>query len=400
MGRGYFGEIFKLLKNNLKNLVGWRQYWPAKNSKPTVLMVPVYRVPEPFYQSWQQGIESAGWNFICLYRQWNGIQVCDQVLIFILLCLRVEVVHFVDLDLQTLFGTGEKIRTRASFWLLRFLVFWPKLVGRRVIYSFGNIAPHDLNSAAERRRHKLICSLVQDVTCHYPASKDELIGLGIEEGRIWPAEHAEIAGYYQFPTEWPDPREALNISEGVLAIGFIGTIRRYKGLDVLLREFSLTENPELRLVIAGKPGGGYSERDLQELAMTDRRIILGPLRHLGSEEMGWMLSGLDFFALPYHDVGLSGQVCLGLSLGLPVIGSRVGCLTDYLESGAGLLFNPAKPGDLAEQLERLKDFDCERAKQIGLRMMRQRPAEVIGRRLVKIYQYRKGGEEPDKRWLF
>jgi len=391
-------RFFNWLRVNIAYLKRRREYAPSKNGKPTVLMMPV-EPNHPFYLTWREGVEAAGWN-VCWMSRGGGVEILDQLLLYLSLCFSVNVVHLIDLNLFRLAGEWTAASRQLSFAAMYVIVLWPKLLGRRVVYSFGNFVPHEFDTPAERKRHQLVCSLAHNVTSHSPSITQELIDSGLSTSRIWPAEQANISQYFESPLDGKNFRQQYNIPEDAIVLLHIGTIRPYKGIEIAIEAFRKAASPNLRLVIAGKPAVTYTAEGIADLVEGDRRIILGPLRLLSNEEMGWMFQAADYCLLPYREVGHSSLVCQSLGLGVPVIGSRAGSLPDYLEQGAGISFTPGDVEALANIFDNLAQFDIENARATGLRIMQQRTPQRIGQRLARIYKYRRGGAAPESDWLF
>lgn len=387
------------LRINFQHLGLRKGMLAERDQRPTVLIA-LAEPGHPYYESWRAGIEANGWRVMWLQRTWT-LLFSHQLFLYLALCRHVQVVHLIDVDLRNLFGYSNAVRRWMSFATLRLIVGWPKLLGKRVVYSFGNFVPHEDSSPVEYKRHHLICSLVHDVISLSPSQTRELTQSGISERHIWPAEHADIKDYFLVPEDWQPVREKMGIPPDALVLLCIGSIRPYKGIEVAIEGVKRSKNPQIRLLIAGRPSAGYEAEDIVRLTADDERIIPGPLRHLSNAEMGWMFQGSDYCLLPYMDIGHSGLVCQSLGLGVPVIASRVGCLPDYLDGGAGLLFTPGDPDDLAHLLDNaLGQFDYERARAASLRIMGLRPPERIGSRLVSIYAYSNGSPSPETEWLF
>jgi len=394
----YIYNILNWFRINFTYLGRWQEFRPPKNGQPTVLMVSA-EPGHPFYETWRQGVEANGWNVRWLEGGWK-LPVSHKLFLYFLICPEMKAIHLIDLDLQGLFGEHNALRRIMSFTTLRLIALWPRLLGKRVVYSFGNFVPHEHNTSAERRRHQLICSLVEDVISVAPFMTDTLIQSGIAPSRIWPVEHADIKEFFPVPADWPGFRSQYNIPENATVLLHIGSIRPYKGIEIVITAFKNSRDPNLRLVIAGKPSVHYTTEGISELVQGDKRIILGPLRGLSNEEMGWMFQASDWCLLAYRNIGHSGLICQSLGLGVPVISSRVGSLSDYLNNGAGILFAPGGTDELASIIDNLQAFDFNKARTAGLRIMQQRTPERVGQRLVKVYEYRRGGPMPETNWLF
>jgi beta-1,4-mannosyltransferase len=391
-------NIFNWLKINLYHLQQRSKYLPPENGQKTVLIAMV-EPQHPFYLTWIEGIETNGWNVSALPRSWT-LLFSQQLFLYFSLCRSVDVIQLIDIDLRNLFGSVNRLRIGMSLVLLRLIVAWPHLLGKPVVYSFGNFVPHGVDSPEERHRHELICKLADQVISMSPSMTVELVNSGIPAGKIWPGEHADTAHFFAFPPEWTNGREEYSIPDNALVVLFAGSIRINKGIETVVQAFRKSINPDIRLVITGTPIGGYVDKDIQKLVENEPRIILGPLEYLSNAKMGWFFKLADFCVLPYRSIGHSGMVCQSLSLGVPVIGTNVGCLPDYLGDGVGLLFEPEDVDGLAAILDTLGSFDRRRASRLGQEIMRQRTPARMGRRLTRIYKYCLGGPKPETEWLY
>ncbi len=104
-------------------------------------------------------------------------------------------------------------------------------------------------------------------------------------------------------------------------VGFIGLVRRYKGVDTLIRAFRETSDPALSLVVAGAPSTPELASALDRDARGDERIRLD-LRLLEDSEFVGVVSQSDIVALPYRDMHNSAGALTALSLDRPVLVPR------------------------------------------------------------------------------
>jgi len=150
----------------------------------------------------------------------------------------------------------------------------------------------------------------------------------------------------------PDERLAL----------FLGLIRPYKGIDILLEAFAqLPESSRWRLVVAGEPWEGLGEA----LSAQVKALNLGDRVEL---KFGWapeaeveqLLSAADVLVLPYRSGTQSAVAPMALSRGLPVVSTDVGGLGEVIEDGvSGLLVEPGSPRALSESLVSLEGDGLE-----------------------------------------
>ncbi len=132
---------------------------------------------------------------------------------------------------------------------------------------------------------------------------------------------------------------------------FFGTVRPYKGLDVLLQ--AMVSVPGIKLVVAGDIWSGVSGlRDqIAELGLLDR-VMLRPSYVAGSEIAG-LFRDVDALVLPYRAGTASQNVLLAHAMGVPVIATRAGTLGGQVNDGVdGVLAEPDDVPDLTAALHR------------------------------------------------
>jgi glycosyltransferase involved in cell wall biosynthesis len=138
---------------------------------------------------------------------------------------------------------------------------------------------------------------------------------------------------------------------------FVGSIRPYKGVDVLVRAFAempraVRENT--RLLIAGRPLSAIETlKKLATSLQVDGRISWNE-DVLSEDEVATLFRSATIVALPYRDVDQSAALMSALALEKPVVASRVGGIPEVIEDGVhGLLVEPDNPRMLAIAMEKL-----------------------------------------------
>ncbi len=103
-------------------------------------------------------------------------------------------------------------------------------------------------------------------------------------------------------------------------VTFFGLIRRYKGVDGLIRAFRETQGhrPATSLVVAGKPSTPELGESLRELASSDPRIEL-LLHFIDDQELVTLIGQSELVVLPYREMHNSAGVLTALSLSRPVL---------------------------------------------------------------------------------
>lgn len=229
---------------------------------------------------------------------------------------------------------------------------WLRAVGaeRPVVFT-----AHDLAGMLTRRREALLRVLetVDRVVVHSRRGADELVELGVPRTRIARIPHPvfERAG----PVRDGRPGQTLL---------FIGLIRAYKGVDLLLRALPLVarDRPEVRLVVAGDPLDPVEPlRTLaSDLGVGER--VDWRLGFLPDDEVEDVLADASVVVLPYRRrVDASGILALAVGHGLPIVASDVGSLGETVEEfGAGEVVPPEDVEALAAACIRLLADDGRR----------------------------------------
>jgi glycosyltransferase involved in cell wall biosynthesis len=212
--------------------------------------------------------------------------------------------------------------------------------GARVIAVCHNVLPHERHRA-DRWLTRWLLWATDAVLVH---SKQQHATVATLTDR--PATVAALPPH--LPTTGP-PVRADATGDGLL---FFGTIRHYKGLDVLLH--ALARVPDVRLSVVGE----FRDTPDQIRALITRlgladRVTVRP-GYLPAGEIADLYATADAVVLPYRAATASQHVALAHQHGVPVIATRVGNFPDAVSDGVdGLLCAPDDVADLADAIERL-----------------------------------------------
>jgi len=153
-----------------------------------------------------------------------------------------------------------------------------------------------------------------------------------------------------------EARAALGIPADCRVALFLGLIRPYKGVDILVE--AIARQPagsDWFLVVAGEPWGNLGDRlsqQVRRLGISDRvRLELG---WVPEPEVPRLLAAADLVVLPYRSGSQSAVAPLALGAGVPVLSTAVGGLPEVVRHGVdGLLVPPGSVAELARALEEL-----------------------------------------------
>ncbi|TPK82022.1 glycosyltransferase [Mesorhizobium sp. B2-4-17] len=208
-------------------------------------------------------------------------------------------------------------------------------------------------------------------------AKSTVIPIGIDEGA------------------YPAPGEADNLWCRSTVPGpfvlFIGVLRYYKGLDVLIRA---ADRARCRIVIAGS---GPVERELRQQAKTLRRDNVLFLGYVAEPHKMALLHNCLGFVFPSNQRSEAYGISLveAAMCSKPMISCELGTGTSYVNKAdkTGLVVPPSDPTRLAEAINRLVDSPAEAMKwgrAARDRYARLLTADRMGKAYADLY-YRLGG---------
>lgn len=188
-----------------------------------------------------------------------------------------------------------------------------------------------------------------------------------------------VAGDRQTPTR-AEARERLGVAQDAPLAVFIGHVRRYKGLDLLLdawRDAALPPGATLRVA------GEWYVRGQQARRLRDQASRLAGVqvvdRFLSEAEMIDTAAAADVVVLPYRSATQSGLVPIVAALGTPMIVSGAGALAEQL-AARGVRSHPTDAG--AARASEVVDLDVRGSLADALTRRLKRPLDQTAKRPV------------------
>lgn len=215
--------------------------------------------------------------------------------------------------------------------------------GLKCILECHNVFPHDGMPLA-RLLLKFAAKPVDSFITHSASDRGDLL----------PFASGKTVGVAPLPVPSEFSGET-NQTRGGRTILFFGMIRKYKGLDVLLRAMpkvlARQGCEDCRLLIAGE---FYDSADkylelIDDLGLKEHVVLDN--RYIPNEEIAGIFAGVDVLVLPYLNATQSAVARIAVSNSLPIIASSSGGLTEVvIENVNGLLFPVGDSDALAEKL--------------------------------------------------
>ena len=261
--------------------------------------------------------------------------------IFILLAYvligRIKVVHFIWV---------------VSLCLDYRLIQLMQLIGCHVVYTAHNPFPHE-PKAHDILKYSRIYQRVDHVIALTNYTRNEIVThCEVRPEKISVVPHGDYEALFsRYGCNDDLIRQVLQKAEERKIIAFLGHIRPYKGLRVLIDAFPLIKQrmPESFFLVAGSNLIGDKKELEEKLSRSCKpQDLWADIRFLPVEDIKAYLSVTDVLVQPYLSASQSGNTVMAYAAGVPVISTDVGGLGEMTEDGkTGYVIAPGKPEAIA-----------------------------------------------------
>lgn len=224
-----------------------------------------------------------------------------------------------------------------------------------VVYTAHVVTPHEpmrMEKAIWGSIHRSVDLVVAHSRFDRARLQEEF---GLPPSRVEVIPHGEYSFFEQSDSSVSrqDARQSLGLGPSDEVALFFGYIREYKGLDLLFEAWPevVAARPNSRLLVAGDPVQLSQERLAELRAWAERVGAAHRFAYIPFSDVGRYFRAADTLVLPYRRISQSGVLYLALSLGVPVVATRVGGLPEMLQEGVNALLVP--PGDVPELAQAL-----------------------------------------------
>jgi glycosyltransferase involved in cell wall biosynthesis len=232
------------------------------------------------------------------------------------------------------------------------------------------------------------------IICVSQATADRLLEFGQPEGAVRVVPHGVDLDKFSAVEGAGDAEilKSLRLSGRFLA--FVGTVEPRKGVPDLVRAFERVggEHRDLKLVIAGQPGWGEAEADLEQAIaaseLGDRIVRLG---FVDDAHVAPILRAATAVVYPSLEEGFGLPVLEALACGAPTV-TTTGSAMDEFAVGAALMVRPGDVGELALAIDSIVrgDSGSEQRRQVGLEVASRRSWAACAAQHVAAYRLAAG----------
>jgi len=267
---------------------------------------------------------------------------------------------------EAIYNDGGTRAAHRSGLLLPLQLLVARMLGYRVVWTMHNLHPH-------QRRYPVLdiavwhglAIVAQAIVVHCEDTRHVLNRRFWRYRDIYTVPIGNYIGVHGPPVDRALARRGLGLPQGKRVLLFLGAVKPYKGIEHLLLAFSRLPSDDLVLLVAGKPETAEYGREILALAGADPRIHC-ELRWIEDDELALYMGACDAVVLPYVQIQSSSSAVLAMSYGRPFIAPAVGCLSELIDAGVGILYDPEDPAALVAALDHSGSADLAQMGARGL----------------------------------
>ncbi len=241
-----------------------------------------------------------------------------------------------------------------------------KRAGIPLVHTAHDLLPHGSDSDEDRAFFGRLYRFVDRVIVHTERNRAELRDVfDLDEKKIVVIPHGSSTEVFAGGLTKHMARNRLGLQSADRVILFLGMIKRYKGLEYLVKAFASVRNrvSSAKLLIVGMidredPESATSYSRLLE-GLAGRSDVMVVPEYVPFERLATYLVAADVVALPYVKTYQSGVLLWAYAAGRPVVVTSTGGLGESVEPGkSGYVVPPRDARALADALVRVIE-SCE-----------------------------------------
>jgi glycosyltransferase involved in cell wall biosynthesis len=243
----------------------------------------------------------------------------------------------------------------------------------KIIYIADNVIPHE-HRPGDRALTNYAFKAVDHFIVQSSAVERDLLSVKSDAHYI----RLDHPIYEIFGKSMPmsDARQRLGIADDAKVLLFFGFIRKYKGLDIIIRALPklIEKYPDIVLLAAGESYSGDDDvRSLiQELNIPPKNLQL-VTDYIPNDDVPIYFSAANAAILPYRSATQSGIVQIAYNFDLPVIATDVGGLAEIVIDGkSGLIASEPTTEAVTAKVTEFFEKDMEQKLREGVRQEKKK----------------------------
>ena len=237
------------------------------------------------------------------------------------LFFKIDIFHFNWIEN---INSKYKLTKRIEYIIKLFILMIIGISGKKIVWTLHNKEPHDGNKLCKNIMIKM-SKYSQKILIHCKESLKTLENLGIKttSEKIVYVPHGNYIGNYK--KKGINIRSKFKLDRNDTIYMFIGQIRKYKNIELLIESFKEANIKNSKLLIVGS-----CNEDYQVELINKYPDVLFEFKFINDDEMVDYIDCADIFITPYNiNTSLnSGSIIMYFSYGKSVISPNIGTLKD------------------------------------------------------------------------
>jgi glycosyltransferase involved in cell wall biosynthesis len=214
--------------------------------------------------------------------------------------------------------------------------------GVPTIWTVHNVLPHECaDPDLEAKLRQELADRVDVVHVMCDRTVAECAGVfEIPPGKVRVIPHPSYIDVYPNLVDQQTARYELGLGHDDFVYLYLGQVRPYKGVDLLLDAFDpiARSQPKARLLLVGKSGRFPEILEIKQRARAHPQVISN-FNEVPDGDIQLYMNAADVVVLPYRTGLNSGMLQLAYSFAKPVVVPAIGCLGDQVDEMTGVSFN-------------------------------------------------------------
>ena len=284
------------------------------------------------------------------------------------------------------FDASKKLQQWKQVLAFIYFLFLLRKKGCKIVWTVHNIHPHDRPLFPYYLGNMFLAHLADAIIVHAEsASKEVKQWYGLSK-KIVVIPYTTYQGYSKIYTpnySKVKARRELRLPENKFIYLFFGYIRKYKGVDIIIKAFQKKRPKNSILLIAGGYWSNKERKEIEKLVGNDPDIILHTEEIIGKSVQQHMAAA-DVVVLPYRKITTSGVLVLALTFGKPIIAVKKGMLPEWVSEKNGILVE--REQDLETALHEIQKKDLKAMEAASYKLSQEYPWSRIAQLYRGVYK--------------
>lgn len=266
-----------------------------------------------------------------------------------------DIIYF-DWVQDYLLGENFLSSFKKSIRFLLAIIYAKYILRKKIVHTIHNIHNHAKRLLkTERFFYRIFLKLCDSVRVYSESTivkANAYFNIRLSDYIVAP--DVPYGFFYDTNISRKDARAYFDIPEKDFVYLFIGNVKPYKGVEDLIRVFSLDSFKDDHLFIAGLPASETYKQLIREEVSGKKNIRLFE-KFIHQEELKYYMECADVVVLPFRNIEHSGSLELAMTFSKPVITIKAPSILNFLYQQPELLYNQLE--ELEERMLLAKKTD-------------------------------------------